>query len=31
MRWEFPQEFSVGTDLSKVEGCVVGNEIGIVG
>ena len=25
MRWGFPQEFSVGPELGKVEGCVVGN------
>ena len=27
----FPREFSVGPKISKVEGCVVGNEIGISG
>ena len=25
MRWGFPQEFSVGSELGEVEGCVVGN------
>ena len=25
MRWGFPREFSVGSDLGEVEGCVVGN------
>ena len=25
MRWGFPREFSVGPELSEVEGCVVGN------
>ena len=24
MRWAFPQKFSVGPELSEVEGCVVG-------
>ena len=31
MRWGFPQEVSVGTELGEVEGCVVGNEIGMGG
>ena len=25
MRWGFPQEFSVGPELSEVGGCAVGN------
>ena len=25
MRWGFPRGFSIGPELSEVEGCVVGN------
>ena len=31
MIWGFPQEVSVGPEIRKVEGCVVGNEIGMCG
>ena len=29
MRWGFPWEVSVGPEIGEVEGCVVGNEIGM--
>ena len=31
MRWGFPREVSVVPELGEVEGCVVGNEIGMGG